>query len=80
MPRTKPCIQRYSSGTGLLEFVLKATTTGMASLRNWQRTAASRRAISDLSADGLRDIGHAEAPVPVIEVKAGLITTLNAMR
>jgi hypothetical protein len=80
MPRTIPPIRHYSRGFGLLGFVLKATATGMASLTNWQRTVSIRRAIADLPADRLKDIDHAEAPTPVIEVKAGLITTLISMR
>jgi hypothetical protein len=45
----------------------------------WQ-TAATRRAISDLTRDQLNDIGYPEQPRPVIQVKAGLITNLTSMR
>lgn len=80
MPGTKPRMRHYSSGANPLEFMLNAASIGMAAFRNWQRAASNRRAISDLPADRLRDIGQTEAPAPVIEVKAGLITTLMSMR
>ena len=35
---------------------------------------------ADLTPDQLKDIGHAEAPLPTFNVKAGLITNLMSMR
>jgi hypothetical protein len=64
----------------LLGLVLKTTATAIAALRAWQQTVSRRRAIANLTADQLRDIGHAEPPVPVLEVKAGLITNLISAR
>ncbi len=64
----------------LLGLVLKTTATAIAALKTWQRTVSRRRAIADLTSDQLRDIGHAEAPAPVLEVKAGLVTNLKSMR
>jgi hypothetical protein len=64
----------------LLGLVLKTTATAIAALKIWQRTVSRRRAIAGLTPDRLRDIGHAEPPAPVLEVKAGLVTNLIAMR
>jgi hypothetical protein len=64
----------------LLGFVLKTTATAIAALKIWQRAVSRRRAIADLTPDQLRDVGHAETPAPVLEVKAGLITNLISMR
>ncbi|MEZ2130749.1 MULTISPECIES: DUF1127 domain-containing protein [unclassified Sinorhizobium] len=80
MPHTETCPRHHSSRVHLLGFVLKTTATAIAALKVWQRTISRRRAIADLSPDQLRDIGHAEAPMPVLEVKAGLITNLMSMR
>ena len=70
----------HSSSVRLLGLVLKTTATAIAALRTWQRTVSRRRAVANLTADQLRDIGHAEAPAPVLEVKAGLITNLISAR
>lgn len=67
----------HSSRVRRLGFVLKATDVA---LKAWQSSAFRRRAIADLLPDRLKDIGHAEAPAPVLEVKAGLITNLMSMR
>jgi hypothetical protein len=75
MARTKTRVGRHSS-----RLVLKTTATAVAALETWQWTVSRRRAIQDLTPDQLRDIGHAEAPAPVLEVKAGLITNLISMR
>jgi uncharacterized protein YjiS (DUF1127 family) len=79
MPRPETRVD-HSSTVRLLGLVLKTTATAIAALETWQRTVSSRRAIANLTADQLRDIGHAEAPVPVLEVKAGLITNLISAR
>lgn len=60
--------------------VLKTTAGAIATLKTWRRTVSRRRAIADLTPDQLRDIGRAEVPMPVLEVKAGLITNLMSMR
>jgi hypothetical protein len=79
MPRPETRID-HSSTVRLLGLVLKTTATAIATLQTWQRTVSRRRAIANLTADQLRDIGHAEPPVPVLEVKAGLITNLISAR
>jgi hypothetical protein len=76
MPRPETRVV-HSSTVRLLGLVLKTTATAV---ETWQRTVSRRRAIANLTADQLRDIGHAEAPAPVLEVKAGLITNLISMR
>jgi hypothetical protein len=80
MARTETRVGRHSSRVRLLGLVLKTTATAIAALKTWQRTVSRRRTIADLSPNQLRDIGHAEAPAPVLEVKAGLITNLISMR
>nr|WP_292523584.1 DUF1127 domain-containing protein [Mesorhizobium sp.] len=52
----------------------------IAAFRGWRRTVARRRALADLTPDQLNDIGHPEAPRPVLDIKAGLITNLMSMR
>jgi hypothetical protein len=64
----------------LLGFVLKITAAAIGALKGWQRTISRRRAIANLPLERLRDIGHVEAPAPVLEVNAGLITILMSMR
>ena len=68
------------SAMPLLGPLLKATATAIAALNTWQQTVSTRRAIADLTPDRMTDIGHAEAPAPMLEVKAGLITNLMSMR
>ncbi|MBY5523062.1 hypothetical protein HFO07_16900 [Rhizobium leguminosarum] len=75
MPRAEIRVD-YSSRVRRLGFV-KAT---VAAFKTWQLTVSRHRAIADLSPDQLRDIGHAEAPAPVLEVEPGLITYLMSMR
>ncbi|TIP28392.1 MAG: hypothetical protein E5X67_11775 [Mesorhizobium sp.] len=48
------------------DWVIKTTATAIAALEAWQWTASRRRAIRDLTPEQLRDIGHAEAPAPVL--------------
>ncbi|CAH2404516.1 hypothetical protein MES4922_360138 [Mesorhizobium ventifaucium] len=60
--------------------MLKTTATAIAALKTWQRTVSRRRAIAEMTPDRLRDIGDAEAPAPVLEIKAGLVTNLISMR
>ena len=57
-------------------FVKAANVT----LNAWQLTVSRRWAVADLPPEQLRDIGHVEAPAPVLEVKAGLVTNLMSMR
>jgi hypothetical protein len=52
----------------------------MAHVDGWRRSVARRRAIADLTPDQLRDIGHPQAALPTLNVKAGLITNLMSMR
>jgi uncharacterized protein YjiS (DUF1127 family) len=52
----------------------------VAALRAWQSAGARRKALADLTPDQLRDIGYSEANRPILEVKAGLMTTLMSMR
>jgi hypothetical protein len=80
MAPTETRVDRHSSTVRLLGLVLKTTATAIAALKAWQRTVSRRRAIVNLTPDRLRDIGHAEPPAPVFEVKAGLITNLISMR
>lgn len=49
-------------------------------LNAWQLAVSRRWAVADLPPEQLRDIGHVEAPAPVLEVKAGLVTNLMSMR
>jgi hypothetical protein len=75
-----PCAETHvdhSSRVRRLGFVLKTT---IASLMTWQSTVSNRRAIADLPPERLRDIGHADAPAPALEVKPGLVTNLMSMR
>src|SRR5688500_17316127 len=66
MARTETHSGGHSSTVRLLGLVLKTTATAIAALKTWQRTVSGRRAIANLTADQLRDIGHAEAPAPVL--------------
>ena len=59
---------------------LSSVATMTAAFRNWRRTVARRTAMADLTPDQLNDIGQAEAPLPKLDVKAGLITNLMSMR
>lgn len=53
----------------------------VAALRAWQSAGSRRKALADLTPDQLRDIGYSEANHrPILEVKAGLMTTLMSMR
>ncbi|TPM42935.1 hypothetical protein FJ964_22430 [Mesorhizobium sp. B2-3-2] len=76
MPRAETRIH-HPSRVRLSRSVLKTT---VAALKTWQLSVSRRRAIADLSPELLRDIGHGEAPVPVVEVKPGLVTNLMSMR
>jgi len=80
MPHTETRVRPHLSRARLFGFVLKATATAVAALKTWQRAILRRRAIADLPPEQLKDIGHAEPPAPVLEVKAGLITTLKSLR
>ena len=77
---TQPRDRRQSSIARLLGLVLKTTAAAIAALKTWRRTSSRRQAIADLPSDRVKDVGHAEAPAPVLEVKAGLITNLMSMR
>ena len=61
---------------------LECAAPTITAFRAWRRAAARRRAITGLDVDQLRDIGHptAEAPTPMLDVKAGLIANLMSMR
>ncbi|RWM89107.1 MAG: hypothetical protein EOR84_25020 [Mesorhizobium sp.] len=76
MAHTQTRVDRHR----LLGLVLKTTATAITALKTWQRTVSRRRAIAEMTPDRLRDIGHSEAPAPVLEVKAGLVTNLISMR
>jgi uncharacterized protein YjiS (DUF1127 family) len=80
MPHAETYLRQQSSNANPLGFVLKAAAATIAALDTWQRTISTRRAIADLPSERLADIGHAEAPRPAVEVKAGLITNLMSMR
>ena len=71
---------RHSPTARLLGLVLRTTATAIAARKAWQRTVSRRLATANLTPDQLRDIGHAETPAPVLEVKAGLITNLISAR
>lgn len=74
MPRAETRVDHSSRLPG---FVLKATDVA---LKTWQSTVSRRRAIADFPPERLRDIGQAEAPAAVLEVKPGLVTNLMSMR
>ena len=59
---------------------LKGAAMMIAAFRGWRRTVARRRALADLTADQLNDIGHPEDDRPVLNIHAGLITNLMSMR
>jgi uncharacterized protein YjiS (DUF1127 family) len=80
MAHTETRGDHHSSTVRLLGLVLKTAAATVIALKNWQRTASRRRVIANLTPDQLRDIGHAEPPAPVLEVKPGLITNLMSMR
>ncbi|CCV07144.1 conserved hypothetical protein [Mesorhizobium metallidurans STM 2683] len=80
MPHTETRVRHHSSRARLLGFVLKTTATVIAALKTWHRIVSRRRAIADLTPERLTDIGYAEAPVAVLEVKPGLVTNLMSMR
>ncbi|HTV70714.1 MAG TPA: DUF1127 domain-containing protein [Rhizobiaceae bacterium] len=62
--------------TGVVRHVSSVLNTMIATVEAWQR----RRAVADLTPHQLRDIGRAETPAPVLEVKPGLITNLMSMK
>jgi uncharacterized protein YjiS (DUF1127 family) len=72
--------QIRASNRRLLGIALERTATIFAAFTAWQRTVARRRAIADLTAEQLKDIGHPEAPRPILYIKAGLVTNLMSMR
>lgn len=76
MPRAETRVD-HSSRVRLLGLVLKATNVA---LKAWQLAVSRRRAVADLPPERLRDIGHAEAPAAVLEVKPGLVANLMSMR
>jgi len=80
MPHMETRVRHRSSRVRLLGFVLKTTAAAIAALKAWHQTVTRRRAIADLPPEQLRDIGHAEASAPMLEVKAGLVTNLKSMR
>jgi hypothetical protein len=80
MPHTETRVHRDPSRSRLFGFAVKATATAIAALTTWQRAVSRRRAIADLPPEQLEDIGHAQPPAPVLEVKAGLITILKSLR
>ncbi|MER9655791.1 hypothetical protein NKJ26_20145 [Mesorhizobium sp. M0152] len=59
----------------------ESTALAISASRMWRHTAARRREIAGLRIDQLGDIGHplADAPTPVLDVKAGLIANLMSM-
>ena len=70
----------YRASKLLLGYNLKSMGAIIAALRRRRRTATRRRAIADLAPEQLKDIGYAEAPRPLLEVEAGLITDLMEWR
>ena len=80
MPHMENRAERRTSGTSLFGSVLESVVLVIAAARAWQRTAAGRRSLRDLTSDQLRDIGFPEPTVPKLDVKAGLITNLMSMR
>lgn len=67
--------KRHLPGSGL-----KSAATMIAAFSGWRRNVARRRALADLTPNQLNDIGHPLAHRPVLDIKAGLITNLMAMR
>ncbi|RWK55745.1 MAG: DUF1127 domain-containing protein [Mesorhizobium sp.] len=80
MAHTETRTGRSTSKKRLFGSSLKSAATMIAAFRGWRRTVARRRALADLTPDQLNDIGHPEAPRPVLDIKAGLITNLMSMR
>jgi hypothetical protein len=69
----------YRLSEGLLP-LFKSMGAVIGTLRRRRRTVATYGAIADLTPEQLKDVGLPEAMRPVLEVKAGLITNLMAMR
>jgi hypothetical protein len=80
MARRGISANRHAFSMRLLGCVLNAAAMAIAALKTRQRTVSRRRATADLTPEQLKDIGHADVPAPVLEVKAGLLTNLMSMR
>ena len=74
----------YATHTGDIVRALKERLGGAATaFAKQRRHARAQRALESLGHDQLKDIGYpanALEPRPVIEIKAGLMTTLMSMR
>lgn len=65
----------------LLGSSLKGAVMMSAAFTGWRRTVARRRALADLTAEQLKDIGHSEVHQPALDAAtAVLITNLMSMR
>lgn len=80
MAHTETRAENRAWNQRLLGVARKSMATIVAAFTKWQRTAATRTAIADLTPDQLKDIGYREVPRPTLNVKAGLITNLMSMR
>lgn len=79
MAHTKTSEQQTSNARPLRPIVnIMAVLIATARVK-WQ-ARATRRAIAELSADQLADIGWPEARRPVLDVKPGLIAHLMSMQ
>lgn len=52
----------------------------VAALKAWRRSAARRKALTNLTPDQLKDIGHSAINRPALEIRAGLMTKLMSMQ
>jgi uncharacterized protein YjiS (DUF1127 family) len=80
MPHTETRAEPRTSRTSLFGWGLESLLRMMAAVKAWQRTAATRKSLQDLTSDQLRDIGFPEPSLPRLDIKAGLITNLTSMR
>jgi uncharacterized protein YjiS (DUF1127 family) len=79
MAHTKTGEQQTSNARPLWPILHSIAALIAAARAKWQ-ARATRRAIAELSADQLADIGWPEARRPVLDVKAGLIAHLMSMQ
>lgn len=80
MPHTETRAENRAWNQRQLGVALNSIVAIVGAFTKWQRSAATHRAIADLTPDQLKDIDHREVPRPTLTVKAGLIANLMSMR
>ncbi|UVC14292.1 hypothetical protein [Mesorhizobium onobrychidis] len=69
---------------GIIKSLVESAATIVAAIERRHQIAGRRRALKGLTVDELEDIGYPAAdavePKPILEIKAGLMTTLMSMR